>query len=179
MEAAACSLPSATRTCRRPCPSPRVSRASSRPCLLRPVAVSGAPLALNPNHPVGGGKPGGVCLHLLSSCPPAVFCAVAVGCCCCSSECVRSVHLWFGKWAFLGIKMGKVRICKCEGGNAPHSALLPRADGCMPREAPQRPAAAIFAVQMQAHLQIRAAHLQMRPAHHSAFVNARVHSLIL
>ena len=88
-------------------------------------------------------------------------------------------HLWFGKWAFLGIKMGKVRICKCEGGNAPHSALLPRADGCMPREAPQRPAAAIFAVQMQAHLQIRAAHLQMRPAHHSAFVNARVHSLIL
>ena len=88
-------------------------------------------------------------------------------------------HLWFGKWAFLGIKMGKVRICKCEGGNAPHSALLPRADGCMPREAPQRPAAAIFAVQMQAHLQIRAAHLQMRPAHHSAFVNARVHLLIL
>ena len=88
-------------------------------------------------------------------------------------------HLWFGKWAFLGIKMGKVRICKCEGGNAPHSALLPRADGCMPREAPQRPAAAVFAVQMQAHLQIRAAHLQMRPAHHSAFVNARVHLLIL
>ena len=64
MEAAACSLPSATRTCRRPCPSSRVSRASSRPCLLRPVAVSGAPLALNPNHPVGGGKPGGVSLHL-------------------------------------------------------------------------------------------------------------------
>ena len=94
----------------------------------------------------------------------------------CSLLCV---HLWFGKWAFLGIKMGKVRICKCEGGNAPHSALLPRADGCMPREAPQRPAAAIFAVQMQAHLQIRAAHLQMRPAHHSAFVNARVHLLIL
>ena len=78
MEAAACSLPSATRTCRRPCPSPRVSRASSRPCLLRPVAVDSAPLALNPNHPVGGGKPGGVYLHLLSSCPPAVFCAVAV-----------------------------------------------------------------------------------------------------
>ena len=77
-EAAACSLPSAVRTCRRPCPTPRVSRASSRPCLLRPVAVSGAPLALNPNHPVGGGKPGGVYLHLLSSCPPAVSSAVAV-----------------------------------------------------------------------------------------------------
>ena len=79
-EAAARSLPSASRTCRRPCPSPRVSRALSRPCLLRPVAVPGAPLALNPNHPVGGGKPGGVYLHLLSSCPPAVVCAVAVFC---------------------------------------------------------------------------------------------------
>ena len=45
--------------------SPRAAaRPSSRPRLLRPVAVFGAPLALNPNHPVGGGKPGGVHSHL-------------------------------------------------------------------------------------------------------------------
>ena len=71
--------------------SPRAAaRPSSRPRLLRPVAVFGAPLALNPNHPVGGGKPGGVHSHLprwrggelggqLSSAQPSrFFCALPV-----------------------------------------------------------------------------------------------------
>ena len=78
-EAAASSLPGATCTCRRPCPTPRVSRASSHPCLLRPVAVSGAPLALIPNnHPPYNPS---CAARLQKTARLQNFCSLAANCC--------------------------------------------------------------------------------------------------